>query len=60
MHGHMVDLQWYKAASGERNFHRANQGSNLFGASFSNRDNVRTPIELEDKVSHSNLKDNFP
>ena len=33
----MVDLQRYRATSGERNF---------FGGSFSNRNNVRAPIQF--------------
>ena len=42
-----------------KKFHRTNQGSNFLGGSFSNRDNVRAPSNLEEKVSPSILKYDF-
>ena len=45
-----------------KKLHWTNQGTNFLGCSFSNRDNVRAPIQfsnLEDKVNPSILKDGF-
>ena len=42
-----------------KKLHRTNEGSNFLGGSFSNRDNVRPSIELEEKVNPSILKDYF-
>ena len=39
--------------------HRANQGSQFLGSSFSNRDNIRAQSSLEEKVKPSILKDEF-
>ena len=39
-----------------KTLHRINQGSNFFGEIFSNRENVRTPIQLENKDSTGILK----
>ena len=39
--------------------HRTNQGSNFIGGSFSNRDNVMAPIQLEETVNSSIFKDDF-
>ena len=40
--------------------HRMNQGSNFFGGSFSNRGNVRAPIQLRRESQPSTFKDDFP
>ena len=40
-------------------FHRTSQNSYFLGASFSNRDNVKPPFNLEEKVNPSILKDYF-
>ena len=37
----------------------ANQDFNLLGDSFSNRDNVRAPIQLNERDNTSILKDHF-
>ena len=44
MQNRMVDLEGYRAAAGEKNCIERNQGSNLLGGSFSNRNNVRAEI----------------
>ena len=54
IHGSMVDLQRYKATSGERNF--IEQSSKFLGCSFSNTDNVRTPIQFRREGSPQHLK----
>ena len=42
-----------------KKLHETNQGSNFLGGSCSNRDNVRSQSNLEEKVNHSILKDYF-
>ena len=36
--------------------HRMNQGSNFLGGNFSNRDNVRAPIQIRREREPQNLK----
>ena len=36
-----------------KKLHRTNQGSNSLGGGFSNRDNIRVPTNLEEKVNPS-------
>ena len=43
-----------------KKLHRTNQGSNSLAGSFSNRDNVRGPIQLEEKVKPGIIKYDFP
>ena len=45
MHGHMLDLQRYKATSGKRNFTERIKAP-FFEGRFDNRDNVRAPIQF--------------
>ena len=40
--------------------HRTNQGPNFLQGSFSNRDNVRAPIQFRRESQLSILKDDFP
>ena len=42
-----------------KKLHRTNQGSNFLGGSFSNRDNVRVPIQFKEELNPSILKDDF-
>ena len=42
-----------------KRLHRTNQGSNFLGGSFSNRDNVRVPIQFRREINPSILKDDF-
>ena len=42
-----------------KKLYRTNQGSNFLGDSFSNKNNVRAPIQIEDKDNPSILKDDF-
>ena len=42
-----------------KKLHRMNQGSNFLGGSFSNRDNVRTPIQFRREGQPQLLKDDF-
>ena len=42
-----------------KKLHRSNQGSNFLGGSFSNRDNVGAPFQIEKKVNPRILKDDF-
>ena len=42
-----------------KKLHRANQGSNFLGGSFSNRDNVRAPIQCRRESQPIILKDVF-
>ena len=44
MHGGMVDLR--DTQQPREKLHRMNQGSNFVGGSFSNRNNVRSPIQF--------------
>ena len=39
-----------------KKLHRTNQGSNFLGGSFSNRDNVRAPIQIRGKRQPQHLK----
>ena len=39
-----------------KKLHRTNQGSNFFGGSFSNRDNVRAPIQFKRESQPRHLK----
>ena len=39
-----------------KKLHRTNQGSNFLGGSFSNRDNVRAPIQFRRKSQPQHLK----
>ena len=55
-YGRFIDIQ--NSLSREK-LHRANQGSNFLGSSFSNRDNVRAPIQFRKEDNPSNLKDYF-
>ena len=56
----MIDLWRYRATSGERNFIELIKAPNFLGGSFSNRDNVRPPIQFrrESQRKHD-LKDYF-
>ena len=53
MYGHMVDLEKYSTTLGERNFIEQIK-MQLFEGNFSNRDNVRSPIQSgrESKLQH--------
>ena len=42
-----------------KKLHRMNQGSNFFGGSFSNRDNLRVPIQFR-RESQPQHQDDFP
>ena len=52
----MVDLQRYRATSGERNFTEPIKATNFRGGSFSNRDNVKAPIQFRRKRQSQHLK----
>ena len=56
LYGRFIEIQ---SNLRRKKLHRTNEGSNFLGGSFSNRDNVRPPIELEEKVNPSILKDDF-
>ena len=43
-----------------KELHRTNQGSNFPGGNFSNRDNVRVPIQFRRESQPQHLKMNFP
>ena len=51
----MVDLWGYRATSQERNFIEGIIAP-IFGGSFSNRDNVRTPIQFRRESQPHHLK----
>ena len=42
-----------------KKLHRMNQGSNFLGGSFSNRDNVRAPMQFRRESQPQHLKDAF-
>ena len=42
-----------------KKLHKMNQGSNFLGSIFSNRDNIRAPIQFQEKVNPSILKNDF-
>ena len=42
-----------------KNRHRANQGSNFLGGTFSNRDNERAPIQFRTESQSHTIKDKF-
>ena len=42
----MVNLERYRATSGERNFIEVIKALNFLGGSFSNRDNLRAKIHF--------------
>ena len=42
-----------------RKLHKTNQGSNFLGGSFSNRDNVRSPIQFRIESQPQHLKNDF-
>ena len=42
-----------------KKFHRTNQGFNFLGGSFTNKENLRVPIQFGKKVKPSILKDDF-
>ena len=55
-YGRFVEIQsnlWNKKV------HRTNQGSNFLGGSFSNKDNVRDPIQLRIESQPQHRKDDF-
>ena len=56
LYGRFIEMQ---SSLRRKKPHRTNQGSNFFGGTFSNRDNGRAPIQLEEKVNLSILKDDF-
>ena len=56
LYGRFIEMQ---SSLRRKKPHRTNQGSNFFGRTFSNRDNGRAPIQLEEKVNLSILKDDF-
>ena len=46
---------WYESFRRKKH-HRTNQGSNFLGGSFSNRDNVRAPIQFRGESQPQHLK----
>ena len=42
-----------------KKLHRTNQGSNFLGGKFSNKDNVRVPIQFRRESQFQHLKDEF-
>ena len=54
--GRLVEVQ---SNHKRKKLHRTNEGSNFLKGSFSNRDNVRAPIQFKREVNPSILKDDF-
>ena len=53
LYGTFIEMQ----SNLKRNkLHRTNQGANFHGGSFSNRDNVRAPIQFRRKSQPQDLK----
>ena len=57
LYGKFIEIQ---SNLRRKKLYRTNQGSNFLGGSFSNRDNVRAPIQFRRKSNPSILKDIFP
>ena len=55
-HGRFTEMQGNLR---RKKLQRTNKSSNLLGGSFGNRDNIRAPIQLEEKANRSILKDEF-
>ena len=56
VYGRFIEIQ---SNLRRKKLHKINQSSNFHGGSFSNRDNVTTLIQLEEKVNPSILNDDF-
>ena len=55
-YGRFVEIQ---SNLRRKKLHRTNQGCNFLGGSFSNRDNVRAPIQFRKESQPQLLKDDF-
>ena len=55
-HGRFIEMQGNLR---RKKLQRMNKSSNLLGGSFGNRDNIRAPIQLEEKANRSILRDEF-
>ena len=49
----------FQALLSRKKLHRTNQGSNFLGGSFSNRDNVRAPIQFRRESQPQHAKRRF-
>ena len=53
LYGRFIEIQ---SNLRRKKLHRTNQDSNFLGGSFSNRDNVRAPIQLRREIQPQHLK----
>ena len=56
LHGRFLEIKSYLR---RQKLHKTNQGSNFIGGSFSNRDNVRAPIQFRRERKSQHLKQRF-
>ena len=56
VYGRFIEIQ---SNLRRKKFHRTNQGFNFLGGSFTNKENLRAPIQFGKKVKPSILKDDF-
>ena len=55
-YGRLIEIQGHL---GRKKLDRTNQGSNFVGDNFSNKDNVRAPIQFGRESQPQQLKDDF-
>ena len=57
LYGRFIEIQ---SNCRRKELYRLNQGSNFLGGIFSNRDNVRAPIQFGRETQPQHLKSYFP